>query len=492
MKYFFSSLPNPITKQQVEYWFIPFILYLVVPSVLLSINAFQVGETVTCLCQFLYTLYLVFSNINQPSYRNNPLMTGAWFYFLYLSIGPLVIIFEIGTSYTGESFLHNVGIDYRSMLITQLLLNILGIVTWYLGLWVNSRIEIQLATGIEHILKYSRYYTYASVLGVGLQIYLFWSGQVFLGGFDTTQGLTVFTSLGPIFLSCIPLIGGVLIQKKYYQITWLLILLIQLMWLVFFGKFRLIVAVYLFSVTYFNQQTLWSKANLYKILALSILLFGAGNLYQLFHFYDLNTALRHRSDRTAWQRFSSDFKLNERYTQKQNVYFTYRIQTSHLPIARMVYLYHQGQLKPLGGEDLVGNVKNSTPANLVYDKKKLLLDEALYEKRFGSIFPFPDIGNTIVLQGLVDFWIGGVLGYMGIYYGIWGLLFFYVVQQSKIPLLKILFFVLITQQIWSNIESTMGNALVQARNFLFIVFLCRLSFLLYQRIIQLSANQAKL
>ena len=89
--------------------------------------------------QIVYALFLIVRHISEAKYRNNPFIVGAFMLFIYIGLSPLVIYNKVEVvSVNWQQFLTEEGIDNKSILKSQLLLNLFGVVLLWIGVYLTS------------------------------------------------------------------------------------------------------------------------------------------------------------------------------------------------------------------------------------------------------------------------------------------------------------------------------------------------------------------
>jgi hypothetical protein len=155
---------------------------------------------------------------------------------------------------------------------------------------------------------------------------------------------------------------------------------------------------------------------------------------------------------------------------------TYKVSrpfSTHIPISRFLYLIENQDIFFLKGEGLINTFKNATPSNFFFDKERVFVNEVLYSYKYGSVFDYDDTGDSIVLQGLIDYGLLGVIIYSILFFFLFYICFILLVKHSSV-LVYVLFLCQTVNLLLNSYEETFGEVFSFIRILIVISFLSAL------------------
>lgn len=453
------------------------LIYLLIPSTVFWVYPdSHLSILFNSIIQVLFTLFIAIITLPSFEYRNNPFIVGSFIFFIYLGLAPIITYNKINIISTSwQQWLIEEGINNRYLIKSQILLNIWGVTILLLGFILSTFFRSIHTSILGYLSKKYFFFTVLSLFLLASQIYFAINGQFALGGFSENaieNGISpVLAILFPCFF-LLPFLSGYYIKiKAKFLFVWYFILLLQLPWLLLMNKRSLIIGIYLFIFNYYSFETL--KITWKKILSGSLLCFFiilAFNAFQSLRLYEFNTIINNQDYELLFNIFTDiDTSVLE---EANDIYTAKRFFATHLPVARFCYIYETFDIHLLNGEGVMNAFKVATPGNFFFNKENILVNEPLYTKRFGSLMDFDDVGDTIILQGLIDF------GYIGI--GLYicaflGLIYFAykIIRFANNYFVLLLFFIQIIMLSMNLYEETFGDV------FVFIRFVISISIFSY-------------
>ena len=254
---------------------------------------------------------------------------------------------------------------------------------------------------------------------IGIQIYLIISGIVSYAGMSNGQTNGNVPIIYAIFNPLFPVVPFLLARKLRSSFGYIIILLcvFEFFYFLLSGKRMLLNFLLLFFLSYYLKDhfLLFSKKNLLVLIVSIPIYFILSNVFML---YNGIRTFNNKSTLTSGFSISGLVEIykitsdvdKELIEESFSRYTSIRAILSLQPIAIVSYIQRTGG-EHLYGKDLINSLKEALPGNYYVDKNANLTGEVLYQKEYLGKFNHDDLGNSIPLQGYVDFGIVGVLIY---------------------------------------------------------------------------------
>lgn len=373
------------------------------------------------LFQMCFVIYFLLKKIyHKTGYRYNPFFLGGLIVLLYNSLGPILIFLNIDAiAFNWEQWCIEEGITNDNILISQLLLSLIGFLFIQIGVQFKNYIFIFQNKLKNKILENYYFYFYLCLALVLLQIYFILTGSFTLGGLsdeEIEKGINPLLAIVYPYFYIIPFISGIFIFKKKHFIFWIAILTIQLFWFFFMNKRSLFIGSTLFLCSINDWSFLKLKVKNSVLITVTILSFvGFSTLFQKLRLIGLNNLSFFSTDLNEIAFYLNNID-NDLFNDVSAQYTAIRPFSSHLPIAHFINIFDSHKISLLRGESIVNAFLNSLPGNFFIKKDLISVNEALYFSHFHSLFDYVDIGDTVILQGLIDFGYLGVPLYLFVVY----------------------------------------------------------------------------
>ena len=369
------------------------------------------------LFQMCFVIYFLLKKIyHKTGYRYNPFFLGGLIVLLYNSLGPILIFLNIDAIASNwEQWCIEEGITNNNILVSQILLSLIGFLFIQIGVQFKKKIFIFQKKLKNKILEHYYFYFYLSLALVLLQVYFILTGSFTLGGLsdeEIEKGINPLLAIVYPYFYIIPYIGGIFVFKKKHFIFWIAILTIQLFWFFFMNKRSLFIGSTLFLCSINDWIFLKLKVKNFALIAVAILAFiSFSTLFQKLRLIGLNNLSFFSTDLNEIAFYLNNID-NDLFNDVNAQYTAIRPFSSHLPIAHFINIFDSHKISLLRGESVFNAFLNSLPGSFFVKKDLISVNEALYFSHFHSLFDYVDIGDTVILQGLIDFGYLGVAVYL--------------------------------------------------------------------------------
>ena len=457
------------------------LIYLGIPLVLLwTIPDHIYSILITSICQLVFTFKKLYSCILNPKYRNNPFIMSAWVYFIFLGSAPLLLYTNIELIESDwNQWIYQEGFDNKSILKAQLVLNIFGTFLFIIGNRLSFFFIKFYNIIFNNLSNNLFYFTFLSLILSVFQVYFIVTGKISLGGISKNaliDGIDpVLSFLFPCFY-VIPFLCGFYVKfKKKVNILWVLILLLQIFWFFLLNKRSMFLAIYLFSLSFYRFEYLkFSRKNIYILSIFIFLFYVSATVFQGLRTIGLNNIINNQEYYKLEFIFQNPEILEDDVVIESNrTYKVSRPFSTHIPISKFFFLIENQNIFFLNGEGLINTFKNATPSNFFFDKERVLVNELLYSYKYGSLFDYDDTGDSIVLQGLIDYGLGGVIVYSLLFFFLFYACFIVLVKHSPV-LIYILFLCQTVNLLLNSYEETFGEVFSFVRILIVISFISAL------------------
>jgi hypothetical protein len=441
-----------------------FLVYIGIPFFLLYINPQSIYSILTVSISQLILTFIDFTKyFSKPQFRNNPFIMGGWVYSIYLGLAPLLLYFNIELVVVDwNQWLSQEGFDNKSILTSQLLLNIFGMFLIVIGKKLNIFFDSFYKKLFKDLLKKESFFINLCLLLSGFQVYFILTGKISLGGISKSAiegGIDPTLSiLFPCFY-VIPFLSGIYIKfKSKKKLLWLLILVLQIPWLFLLNKRSMFLGIYLFSITFycFEHLKITRKSILFFFIYVALFAFSA-SIFQRLRTIGLNNIINEQ------EYFKLDYILenpelldNALMSDDNQHYGVTRPFSTHTPISRFCYLIENQDIFLLEGEGIINTIKNATPSNFFFNKESIFVNEELYSHRYGSQFDYDDAGDSIVLQGLIDYGYYGVIVYSILFFILCYVCFLILVTHTS-SIVSVLYLTQMVNLLLNSYEDTYGD-----------------------------------
>jgi hypothetical protein len=444
--------------------FTVFLVYIGIPFFLLHISPQSIYSILTVSISQLILTFIDFTKyISKPQFRNNPFIMGGWVYFIYLGLAPLLLYFNIELVVVDwNQWLSQEGFDNKSILTSQLLLNIFGVFLIIIGKNLNFFFNSFYKELFKDLLKKEAFFISLCLLLSGFQVYFVLTGKISLGGISKNAVEDGIDPTLSILFPCfyvIPFLSGLYTKfKSKKKLLWFLILILQIPWLFLLNKRSMFLGIYLFSITFYCFEHLKiTQKNILFFFIYFVLFALSASIFQRLRIIGLNNIINEQ------EYYKLDYILknpelleNEFISDDNQHYSVTRPFSTHIPISRFCYLIENQDIFLLEGEGLINTIKNATPSNFFFNKESIFVNEVLYSHRYGSQLDYDDAGDSIVLQGLIDFRYSGVIFYSILFFISFYICFLILVTHTS-SIVSVLYLTQMVNLLLNSYEETYGE-----------------------------------